>query len=71
MAARTDRQHVADASVIEGIRPYALYQGWDYTAQDFEGMRWKIAAELSEDRIWLLGDEDMPKARRLMGVERK
>ena len=45
-------------------------QGWDYTAQDFDGMRWKIAAELSEDRIWLLGDEDMTRTRRLMGVER-
>ena len=45
-------------------------QGWDYTAQDFEGMRWKIAAELSEDRMWLLGDESMKKTRRLMMVER-
>ena len=50
-------------------RPRGM-QGWDYVAQDFDGMRWKMAAELSEDRIWLLGDEDTPRTRRLMRVER-
>ena len=45
-------------------------QGWDYSAQDFEGMRWKVAAELSEDRIWLMGDDSMKRTRRIMMVEK-
>jgi hypothetical protein len=50
-------------------RPREVH-GWDYTAQDFEGMRWKVAAELCEDRIWLIGDEGMTRTKRLMMVER-
>ena len=45
-------------------------QGWDYSARDFEGMRWKVVAELSEDRIWLMGDDSMKRTRRIMMVEK-
>ena len=33
-------------------------------------MRWKVAAELSEDRIWLMGDDSMKRTRRIMMVEK-
>ena len=41
-------------------------QGWGYTARDFEGMRWKMANELANDRVWLMGDETMAKMQRVM-----
>ena len=44
-------------------------QGWEYTAQDFEGMRWKMAAEMCEDRVWLMGDDRATKTQRIMQVD--
>ena len=57
--------NVALATTRDGI------EGWDYTAQDLEGMRWKMAAEMSEDRIWLMGDDRMAKTKRIMQVDRR
>lgn len=39
-----------------------------YAAKDLEGMRWKIANELREYRLWLSADDGQTKRGRIMEV---